>query len=52
MQPNLLGKLEPTTPQMQENKNKDGVGKSEMDQQDFLNLLVTQLQNQDPLSCG
>ena len=50
MQPNLLGKLEPTTPQMQENKNKDGVGKSEMDQQDFLNLLVTQLQNQDPLS--
>ena len=50
MQPNLLGKLEPTTVTQQVNNTKDGVGDAEMDQQDFLNLLVTQLQNQDPLN--
>lgn len=50
MQPNLLGKLEPTTVFQQQNSKKDGVGDSTLDQQDFLNLLVTQLQNQDPLN--
>ena len=50
MQPNLLGQMEPTTISQQKNKTDNGVGKSELDQQDFLNLLVTQLQNQDPLN--
>lgn len=50
MQPNLLGQMEPTTINQQKNKTDNGVGKSELDQQDFLNLLVTQLQNQDPLN--
>lgn len=50
MQANLLGKIEPTTTFAQAQKIKEGVGKSTMDQQDFLNMLVTQLQNQDPLN--
>ena len=50
MQPNLLGQMEPTTISQQKNKTANGVGKPELDQQDFLNLLVTQLQNQDPLN--
>lgn len=50
MQANLLGKIEPTTTFAQEQKIKEGIGKSTMDQQDFLNMLVTQLQNQDPLN--
>lgn len=50
MQTNLLGQIEPTTITQQQNKTKDGVGKSELDQQDFLNMLVVQLQNQDPLN--
>lgn len=50
MQTNLLGQLEPTTITQQQNKNKEGVGDANLDQQDFLNLLVTQLQNQDPLN--
>ncbi len=50
MQPNLLGKLEPTTISKQEYDKKDGVGDSNMDQQDFLNLLITQLKNQDPIN--
>lgn len=50
MQPNLLGQLEPTTTTQQKNKTEKGVGDSELNQQDFLNLLVTQLQNQDPLN--
>ncbi len=50
MQTNLLGQTEPTTITQQQNKTKDGVGKSELDQQDFLNMLVVQLQNQDPLN--
>lgn len=50
MQTNLLGQLEPTTITQQQNKNKDGVGDATLDQQDFLNLLVTQLKNQDPLN--
>ena len=37
MQPNLLGKLEPTTVTQQVNSTKDGVGDAELDQQDFLN---------------
>lgn len=39
----------PTTISVQK-KNEEGVGKDSMNQQDFLNLLVAQLQNQDPLS--
>lgn len=50
MQTNLLGQLEPTTITQQQNKTQDGVGDANLDQQDFLNLLVTQLQNQDPLN--
>lgn len=50
MQTNLLGQLEPTTITKQQNDSKDGIGDSNLDQQDFLNLLVTQLQNQDPLN--
>ena len=50
MQPHLFGQMEPTTINQQKNKTDKGVGKSELDQQDFLKLLVTQLQNQDPLN--
>lgn len=50
MQPSLLGQTEPTTTTQQQKKTENGVGRSELNQQDFLNLLVTQLQNQDPLS--
>ncbi len=50
MQTNLLGQIEPTTITQQQNSKKEGVGDSDLDQQDFLNLLVTQLQNQDPLN--
>ena len=32
MQPNLLGKLEPTTVFQQQNSKKDGVGDSTLDQ--------------------
>lgn len=46
----LNGINAPTTITDQQNSKKDGVGKDAMDQQDFLNLLITQLQNQDPLS--
>lgn len=49
MQNNLLGQIEPTTITKQQNDKKNGIGKDTMDQQDFLNLLVVQLQNQDPL---
>lgn len=49
MQTNLLGQIEPTTITQQQNKTQEGVGDATLDQQDFLNLLVTQLQNQDPL---
>ena len=49
MQPHLFGQMEPTTINQQKNKTDKGVGKSELDQQDFLKLLVTQLQNQHPL---
>ena len=50
MQTNLLGQIEPTTITQQQNSTQEGVGDSNLDQQDFLNLLVTQLQNQDPLN--
>lgn len=50
MQTNLLGQLEPTTIYKQEKDKENGAGDANLDQQDFLNLLVTQLQNQDPLN--
>lgn len=50
MQAQLTGKPEATTPFYQQQKTKDGVGDATLDQQDFLNLLVTQLQNQDPIN--
>ena len=43
MQTNLLGQIEPTTITQQQNKTQEGVGDATLDQQDFLNLLVTQL---------
>lgn len=46
----LNGINSPTTIGQQQNDKENGVGKDAMDQQDFLNLLITQLQNQDPLS--
>ena len=50
MQTSLLGQLEPTTIAQQQQKKDKGTGKDVLDQQDFLNLLVTQLKNQDPLN--
>lgn len=46
----LNGVNAPTTITDQQADKKAGSGKGSMDQQDFLNLLITQLQNQDPLS--
>ncbi len=39
-----------TYEQLKENQQKRATGKGELDQQDFLNLLITQMKNQDPLS--
>ncbi len=50
MQANLLGQIEPTTIFQQQQAQDEGKGSSVMDQQDFLNMLVEQLKNQDPLN--
>ncbi|MDR0454144.1 MAG: flagellar hook assembly protein FlgD [Deferribacteraceae bacterium] len=50
-----LSKNMPTVPpmtmeQFKESQQKRAVGKDTLDQQDFLNLLITQMKNQDPLN--
>ncbi len=50
MQANLFGVIEPTTIFSQQQASNEGKGSNVMDQQDFLNLLVEQLKNQDPLN--
>lgn len=50
MQLSSYGKIEQTMPGSQKEKAEKGKGDAELDQSDFLNLLITQLQNQDPLN--
>ena len=47
---NMPTVLPMTYEQYKESQQKRAVGKDTLDQQDFLNLLITQLKNQDPLS--
>jgi len=47
---NMPTVLPMTYAQYLENQQKRAVGKNTLDQQDFLNLLITQMKNQDPLS--
>ena len=46
----LTGVNAPTTIASQQKQKKEGIGKENMDQQDFMNLLINQLKNQDPLN--
>ena len=46
----LTGSVAPTTITSQQKTKSEGIGKETLDQQDFLNLLVEQLKNQDPLN--
>lgn len=46
----LYSSIAPTTIASQQKAKSQGIGKDTMDQQDFMNLLVEQLKNQDPLN--
>lgn len=46
----LTGVNAPTTITSQQKQKTEGIGKDTMDQQDFMNLLIEQLKNQDPLN--
>ncbi len=46
----LYSSVAPTTIASQQKTKSQGIGKDTMDQQDFMNLLVEQLKNQDPLN--
>lgn len=46
----LTSSIAPTTIASQQKAKSEGIGKDTLDQQDFLNLLVEQLKNQDPLN--